>query len=131
MVKINFPYVKFYSECIYRLMEHGVNRYVLLLHFASSRLDGFQVINHKNFPISKHLVFLTRDKHAVLVKSFQCEPTENLLSYKDHLCLFPAFFEDYTEKMSTPATILLCLSILTMIFFHDALQILQFLQPKY
>lgn len=50
-------------------------------------------------------IFLTRDKHAVLVKSFQSEPTENLLSYKDHLCIFPAFFEDYTETTSTPAAI--------------------------
>jgi len=52
-------------------------------------------------------IFLTRDKYAVPVKSFKREPTENLLSYKDHLCLFPACFEDYTDMMSTPAAILL------------------------
>lgn len=98
------------------LPEHGVNRHALQQHFVSMRLYGFQAINHKNFPISKHFkirgvwnqinlgfytqvpIFLTRDKHAVLVKSFQREPTENLLSYKDHLCLFPAFTEDYTER---------------------------------
>lgn len=47
MPKINFPCVKFYNDCTYKLTEHGVNRYVLLLHFASERLHSFQVINHK------------------------------------------------------------------------------------
>jgi len=53
MAKISFSHVKFYKDCIYRLTEDGGNRDVLPLPFASRRLDGFQVINHKNFPISK------------------------------------------------------------------------------
>lgn len=34
MDKINFPHVKFYNDCIYKLTEQGVNSYVLLFLFC-------------------------------------------------------------------------------------------------
>lgn len=52
--KINFLHAKLYNDCVYRFGKHRVNRYVLPCHFSSKRVLGFQAINHKNFPISKH-----------------------------------------------------------------------------